>query len=96
VGVEFATSSVSSPGFEEILPSEDPAMLAGAFQQLIPTLKYADTSRRGYLLLTATHGECRGDWVFVDTITSRNYRASTDKSLKVLPGEAGRGRLVTA
>lgn len=96
VGVEFATSSVSSPGFEEILPSEDPALLAGAFQQLIPTLKYADTSRRGYLLLTATPGECRADWVFVDTISNRNYRTSTDKSLKVLPGAAGRGRLVAA
>ena len=94
VGVEFATSSVSAPGFEEILPKENPAMLAGAFQQLIPTLKYADTSRRGYLLLTATPSECRGDWVFVDTITSHNYHASTDKSLKVLPGAAGRGRLV--
>ena len=96
VGVEFATSSVSSPGFEEYLPQENPAMLAGAFQQLIKTLKYCDTARRGYMLLTATATECRADWVYVNTITSRNYTASTDKSLKVLAGVSGRGRIVAA
>lgn len=96
VGVEFATSSVSSPGFEEYLPKENPALLAGAFQQLIPTLKYCDTARRGYLVVTATATECRADWVFVNTITSRNYTASTDKSLKVLAGASGRGRIVAA
>ena len=96
VGVEFATSSVSSPGFEEYLPKEDPAMLAGAFQQLIKTLKYCDTARRGYMLLTATATECRADWVYVNTITSRSYTASTDKSLKVLAGASGRGRIVAA
>ncbi len=96
VGVEFATSSVSSPGFEEYLPKENPAMLAGALQQLIAPLKYCDTSRRGYMLLTATATECRADWVYVSTITSRTYTASTDKSLKVLAGVSGRGRIVAA
>ena len=96
VGVEFATSSVSSPGFEAYLPKENPAMLAGAFQQLIKTLKYCDTARRGYMLLTATATECRADWVYVNTIASRNYTASTDKSLKVLAGASGRGRIVAA
>ena len=96
VGVEFATSSVSSPGFEAYLPKENPAMLAGAFQQLIKTLKYCDTARRGYMLLTATATECRADWVYVNTIASRKYTASTDKSLKVLAGASGRGRIVAA
>jgi alkaline phosphatase D len=96
VGVEFATSSVSSPGFEEYLPKENPAMLAGALQQLISPLKYCDTSRRGYMVVTATATECRADFVYVSTITSRNYTASTDKSLKVLAGASGRGRIVAA
>lgn len=69
-------------------------MLAGALQQLISPLKYCDTSRRGYMLLTATATECRADWVYVNTITSRSYIASTDKSLKVVAGTAGRGRIV--
>ncbi|MES2609506.1 MAG: alkaline phosphatase D family protein [Pseudomonadota bacterium] len=93
-GVEFATSSVTSPGFEEYLPKESPAVLAGALQQLIQPLKYCDTSRRGYMLLTATPTECRADWVYVNTITSRSYTASTGKSLKVVAGTAGRGRIV--
>jgi len=94
VGVEFATSSVSSPGFEEYLPKENPAMLAGALQQLISPLKYCDTSRRGYMVVTATATECRADWVYVSTITSRSYTASTDKSLKVFAGADRRGRIV--
>ncbi len=89
VGVEFATSSVSSPGFEEYLPKENPALLAGALQQLIKPLKYCDTSRRGYMVVTATPGACRADWVYVSTITSRQYTASTDASLAVRVGAPG-------
>ena len=96
VGVEFATSSVTSPGFEEYLPNEKPATLAGALEQLIGPLQYCDTSRRGYMVLTATATECRADWVYVSTITSRSYTASTDKSLKVVAGAAGVGRIVAA
>ncbi|MDH4417839.1 MAG: alkaline phosphatase D family protein [Acidovorax sp.] len=96
VGVEFATSSVSSPGFEEYLPNEKPATLAGALEQLIGPLQYCDTSRRGYMVVTATATECRADWVYVSTITSRSYTASTDKSLKVVAGAAGVGRIVAA
>lgn len=94
VGVEFATSSVSSPGFEVYLPNEAPETLASNFQQLIPTLKYCDTSRRGYMVVTATAAECRAEWVYVDTIGSRTYTASTDATLRVLPGAANVGRLV--
>jgi len=93
VGVEFATSSVSSPGFEEYLPGEQPATLAAALTQLIGPLQYCDTSRRGYMLLTATAAECRADWVFVDTITSRSYVADATAAMRVLPG-AGQRKLV--
>ncbi|MEX8193352.1 alkaline phosphatase D family protein [Comamonas guangdongensis] len=89
VGVEFATSSVSSPGFEEYLPKENPAMLAGALQQLIKPLKYCDTSRRGYMVVTATADACRADWVYVSSITSRQFTASTDASMKVLASAPG-------
>jgi alkaline phosphatase D len=90
VGVEFATSSVSSPGFEEYLPGENPATLAAALTSLIGPLQYCDTSRRGYLLLTATAAECRADWVYVNTIASRSYTAVSDRALRVLPGAANR------
>lgn len=90
VGVEFATSSVTSPGFEEYLPKENPAQLAGALQQLIQPLKYCDTSRRGYMVVTATASECRADWVYVNTITSRQFTASTAASLSVRAGAPGK------
>jgi len=90
VGVEFATTSVTSPGFEAYLPNENPAVLAGALQQLISPLKYCDTSRRGYMVLTATPEACQADWVYVNTIDSHAFVSSTDKSLKVMAGTAGR------
>jgi len=93
IGVELATSSVTSPGFETFFPTENPAVLAGALTQLIGPLVYCDTARRGYMLVTATAGECRADWVYVNTIGSRSYSAVSDKALKVLPGATGR-RLV--
>lgn len=90
IGVEFATSSVTSPGFEEFLPLENPATLAASLAQLIGPLVYTDTARRGYMLLTATSGECRADWIFVNTISSRTYTASVGQSLRTLPGAANR------
>ena len=96
VGVEFGTSSVSSPGFEEYLPKENPAVLAGALTQLIKTLKYCDTSRRGYLLITATSAECRADFVFTSSVFERTYTATTGASWKVLPGAAGQRKLLSA
>lgn len=92
VGVEFATPSVTSPGFESVF-RDDPATLAAQLTQLIGPLEYADTSRRGYLVVTADATQCRGDWVYVDTITSRTFRSTVGRSLRMLPGAAGR-RLV--
>jgi len=95
VGVEFATSSVSSPGFEQYLPTVPPAQLGAAFPMLIDDLVYADTSRRGYVVLKATAQEVRADWVFVDTISSHTYQATIGQSLRTLPG-AGNRKVVAA
>lgn len=95
VGVEFATTSVTSPGFEAYLPNENPTALAASLTALIGPLQYCDTARRGFMLLTATSAECRADWFYVSTIQSRTYTAVTDKALKVLPG-AGNRKIVAA
>lgn len=95
VGVEFATSSVSSPGFEEYLKSVPPAQLAPMLVQLVETLKYCDTSRRGYLRVTAAPEACRAEWIYVDTIASRAYTAEVGHVLQTLPG-AGNRRLLEA
>jgi len=90
VGVEFATSSVTSPGFETIFTTEEPTAFAAALTTLIEPLQYAQTSLRGYMVLNVTPTEARADWVFVDTILSRSYKASTGRSLRTLAGGANR------
>jgi alkaline phosphatase D len=90
VGVEFATPAVSSPGFEAYLPDVPPQQLAGALQQLIGPLQWADTHRRGFMVVTATEADCRADWHFVDTVSSRSYAASLGQSLRMLPGAGNR------
>ena len=90
VGVEFATASVSSPGFERVLPLVSSVVLEDAFVDIVPDLRYAELSGRGYVVLTLTPGEARGDWVEVDTVWSRSYEARTVKTLRTLPGNGNR------
>jgi len=73
VGEEFATPGVSSPGLEEYLSAIPPAQAAGIFTGVIDTLNYADTSRRGFLLMTFTPTAATGDWYFVNTVKSSAY-----------------------
>ncbi|AZG74816.1 alkaline phosphatase D family protein [Shewanella livingstonensis] len=75
VGVEFATSSVSSPGLEYYLGLSDTEMPAteAAIVGLIADLKYANLKDRGYLLLTFTENEVRSDWQYVDTILDKTF-----------------------
>lgn len=93
VGVEFATSSVSSPGFEEYFPNENPLAVAAGLTQIIGPLQYADTARRGFMVVTATHEACRAEWRYVNTVKSRAYVLQNGPALKVLPG-AGNRKLI--
>jgi alkaline phosphatase D len=86
VGVEFATHSVSSPGFEEFFPNENPLAVAGGLAQIIGPLVWANTQNRGYMLVTATANECRADWKFVSTVKSENYTMLPSQSYRTLPG----------
>ncbi|MDZ7590539.1 MAG: alkaline phosphatase D family protein [Rubrivivax sp.] len=79
VGEEFATSSVSSPGLESYLALPTPQVKA-IFEGVIDDLMWIDPSRRGYLKMTFTAIEAKGEWVFVDTITNRNYQASVGRT----------------
>ena len=93
VGVEFAVASVSSPGFEAYFPTESPALVAAGLESTIGPLKYANTGDRGYMVVTATPGECRADWHYVSTVKAAEYTLLAGKSLRTLPGVANR-RLV--
>ncbi|SDS84447.1 alkaline phosphatase D [Maribacter dokdonensis] len=77
VGIELATSSVSSPGFETYLGATvTPELIAGfqeAMTTLIDNLNYFDASRRGFMMTTFTSTEVTSEWIFVDTLLSTSY-----------------------
>lgn len=92
VGVEFAGSSVTSPGFESVgLGGLAGALdgttivpgVQGTGMGLVDDLNYVDSKRRGYLLMTATAASVKGEYVFVDTIKSRTYTATVGKTVTV-------------
>jgi alkaline phosphatase D len=92
VGVEFAGSSVTSPGFESaglggLASSLDGTAVVpgghGLGLGLVDDLNYVDTIRRGYLLMTATATSVKGEFVYVDTIKSTSYQATTGKTITV-------------
>jgi len=86
VGVEFGTSSVSSPGFERALPLIANDLLSDGFRRMVDDLRYAETSKRGYAVLTLTPAEARCDYVEVSTVFSREYSVRTAAALRALPG----------
>lgn len=90
IGVEFGVTSVTSPGFEEIFPKEDPAKVAGGLEQIIGPLVYAETKNRGYMVVTATPTETSAEWRYVSTVKSKTYSLVAGKTLKVLPGAGNR------
>lgn len=94
IGVEFATSSVSSPGLEEYLQLQAD-QVAGAEQGiglLADDLDYLNLNQRGYMMVTFTTDEARADWYFVDTIKARDYAIDTTRSAsrRVRPGMGNR------
>ena len=96
VGYEFAGSSVTSPGFESVglgglASSLDGTVLipqlgnaaVGAGLGLIDDLSYAETQRRGFLLVTATAANVKGEYVFVNTIASQTYTATVGRTITI-------------
>lgn len=90
VGVEFATSSVSSPGFETYLSKENPEAFAQSVTLLVEDLKYANTHQRGYMKVSFSKQNCQTDWIFVDKIDGKGYSATVGKSLQTKAGAGNR------
>ena len=82
-GTEFATSSVTSPGFEAIFGS-DPATVAGfeqAIALLINDLQYLDATKRGYIMASFTATQAKSEWRYVSTLASKNTATVTGKTV---------------
>lgn len=96
VGVEFAASSVTSPGFESVglgslasaldgsaLVPQLGAAAIGAGLGLVNDLNYTNSSQRGYLALTVTADAVKGDYVYMSTVKSTSYSATVGKTISV-------------
>ncbi len=96
VGVEFATASVTSSGFEgaglgslgsaldgsALVPQLGNAAI-GAGLGLIDDLNYADTTRRGYLLMTVTAAAVKAEYVYISTVKSSTYTSAVGRTINV-------------
>jgi alkaline phosphatase D len=84
-GVEFAGHSVTSNGYEAGSKT-DPKVVAAALVAANPELKWADTSRRGYMALTITAEKVSNDWLFVPTVKAKSKDASVGHTATVARG----------
>ncbi|EIO5095184.1 alkaline phosphatase D family protein [Vibrio parahaemolyticus] len=79
IGVEFATSSVSSPGLEEYL-ALDPVAIAQmeyTLPHLVSELQWADIKQRGFMRVTFTVDAAQSTWYLVSTIKDKKYQVTT-------------------
>jgi alkaline phosphatase D len=87
-GVEFAGQGVTSNGMETGLGA-DPKLVAKAYAEANPELKWADTSRRGYMTIDLSRQRVTGEWQFLRTIKARDttvtdtHRMSVDRGRRV-------------
>lgn len=87
VGVEFATTSVTSPGIEDYLgisTIDEAKQLESIITLLIDDLKYCNLNDRGFMEVTFTPIEAVCNWRYVSNYDSPKYtmNASRKKSLK--------------
>ncbi|MHC3125471.1 alkaline phosphatase D family protein [Acinetobacter sp. GN11] len=86
VGVELATSSVSSPGLEKYLsiPIAQLQQFEFAFTTLIDELAYCNLNQRGYLVVTLDDKQVQSDWIFVDSIKSAEYKVDASRNFQLV------------
>jgi alkaline phosphatase D len=82
-GVEFATASVTSPGFEAIFGT-DPARIGGfeqAMTLLINDLQYLSAAQKGYVLASFTASQAKSEWRYVTTLAIENTATVAGKTV---------------
>jgi len=86
VGVELATSSVSSPGMEKYLsiPLAQLQQFEMAFTTLIDELNYTNLNQRGYLKVSFTAQQVQADWIFLNSIKEKTYTVDTARAHQVV------------
>ena len=109
IGVEFASTSVSAPGFESaglggLAGSIDGSVLVpqlgnaaiGAGLGLINDVGYCDTTQRGYLVMTITAAQVKGEYVYVSSVKQPTYTATVGRTITVAATPTGTAAPVIA
>lgn len=102
VGVEFAGTSVTSTGFESaglgtLASSIDGSALVpqlgnaaiGAGLGLIDDVSYCDTTRRGYLVMTVTAAQVKGEYMYVSSVKETTYTTTLGRTITVAATAGG-------
>lgn len=88
--VEFAAPSVTSPGAETGLSSDDMASLAQAMREASPGMLWCDLQHRGYLAVTLTPAAATARWLLLRDIRQRDLTLMAMPGLRVV-SQAGPG-----
>lgn len=86
IAVEFATPSVSSPGFETFLPIPE-SLLVTAFMRSSPEMRYMRGLGRGWIELDITREQVAAQFMYVSTVMEQEYQVEETEPLISRAGE---------
>jgi alkaline phosphatase D len=86
VACEFGTTGITSPGAGEISPGVNTGSLIAKTNKEVV---FNDQVSKGFVLLTLTREEARGDMVAVSTIVAKDFKTRTVKSFVTRPEGQG-------
>lgn len=93
VGVEYGVPSVTSNGLEISQRNVGRQFMADSLPRLMPDVKYAETSHRGYMVVTLTPTVASATWVFVSSVLDNSFVVNAGPVWATVPG-AGNRRLI--
>ncbi len=81
VGVEFATSSVTSPGLEKYLglDLQTIGQMEFVIPQLVSDLQWVNLKQRGFVRLDIDHQQVLSTWHFVSTVKEKEYQVESQQ-----------------
>ena len=86
VACEFGTTGITSPGAGEISPGVNAGV---PIAKANPEVLWNDQVSQGFVLLTLTRAQAKGEMVAVSTIVSKDFTAKAIKTFVAAPDGAG-------
>jgi len=86
VAVEFGTTGITSPGAGEVSPGINAGDLIAKAN---PEVVFNDQVSKGFVLLTLTRDQAKGEMVAVSTITAKDFTTKVVKTFVAAPEDGG-------